>query len=223
MIYIFSVEPVINDTIVTSLQALAINNNTLNNVVILINLPVIDTKNSPFRLVDHEITFCLCIFSDYSHLYVVVINSSVIGNTKRKISGVEDITTKQLLDESMKAFPLYYVTAVVNANQYIPNHRMKYYLGADDNTTDAEGRMFHNKELKNGLAYFFRVFSIDSTLEVCNIYYLLYLYSMSVTQNEISSNTFPESKWNNTIMIAICQYVLHKRSKELKNEEIEEQ
>ena len=123
----------------------------------------------------------------------MVINSSVIGNTKRTISSVEDITTKQLLDESMKASPLYYVAAVVNANQYILNHRMRYYLGAGDSTTDAEGHMFHNKELKNGLAYFFQVFSIDSTLEVCYIYNLLYLYSMSITQNEISSTTYPES------------------------------
>ena len=197
----------INDTIVTNLQAHLINKNTLNNTVILINLPVIDTKNGPFRLVDNVIVFCLCIFSNYSHLYVVVINSSVIGNTKRAISSVEDITTKQLIDESMKASPLYYVAAVVNANQYIPNHRMRYYLGAGDNTTDAEGHMFHNKELKNGLAYFFRAFSVDSTLEVAMLYLyynLLYLYSMSVTQNEISSTTYPESKWKNTIMVSIC-------------------
>ena len=72
----------------------------------------------------------------------------------------------------MKASPSYYVAAVVNANQYIPNHRMRYYLGAGDNKTDAEGRMFHNKEPKNGLAYFFQVFSVDSTLEVCYIYIL---------------------------------------------------
>ena len=105
----------------------------------------------------------------------MVINSRVIGNTKRTISSVEDITTKQLLDESMKTSPSYYVAAVVNANQYIPNHRMRYYLGAGDNTTDAEGRMFHNKELKKGLAYFFRIFSVDSTLEVCYII-IYYIY-----------------------------------------------
>ena len=56
---------------------------------------------------------------------------------------------------------------MVNASQYIPNHRMRYYLGAGDSTTDAEGYTFRNSELKNGLSYFFRVFSIDSTLEVC--------------------------------------------------------
>ena len=90
MIHIFSVEPVINNTIVTHLQALVINSNTFNNVVILINLPVVDTTNGPFRLVDSDITFYLCVFSNCSHLYVVVINSSVIGNTKRTISSVED-------------------------------------------------------------------------------------------------------------------------------------
>ena len=63
MVYISSVEPVINDTIVTSLQALAINNNTFNNVVILINLPVVDTKNCPFRLVDNDIAFCVYVYS----------------------------------------------------------------------------------------------------------------------------------------------------------------
>ena len=96
----------------------------------------------------------------------MVINSSVISSTKRTISSVEDITTKQLLNESMKISPLYYVAAVVNASQYVPNHRMRYYLGAGDNTTDADGNMFHNRELKKGFAYFFRVFSIDNTLEV---------------------------------------------------------
>ena len=83
------------------------------------------------------------------------------------ISSVEDITTKQLLEESTKISPLYYVAAVVNASQYIQDVTMRYYLGAGDNTTDAEGHMFHNRKLNFGLAYFFRVFSIDSTLEVC--------------------------------------------------------
>ena len=91
----------------------------------------------------------------------------IISNTKRMISSVEDITTKQLLNESMT---LYYVAAVVNASQYIPDHSMGYYLGADDHTVDAEGRMFHNKKLSVGLSYFFRVFSIDSTLEVCQVF-----------------------------------------------------
>lgn len=133
----------------------------------LVNLPTVDTENGPFRLVSNSLVFfCLFVSSFYSHLYIVVINSSLIGSTKRTITSVEDITTKQLLNESMKISPSYYVAAVVNANQYVPNRRMRYYLGAGDNTTDGDGHMFHNRELKKGLAYFFRVFSANSTLEV---------------------------------------------------------
>ena len=83
------------------------------------------------------------------------------------INSVEEITTIDLLEESSKQFPLYYVASVVSASQYIPDHRMRYNLGAEDVTTDAEGHRFYNWELSVGLAYFFRVFSIDSTLEVC--------------------------------------------------------
>ena len=93
-------------------------------------------------------------------------NDVIISNTKRMISSVEDITTKQLLDESMKTSPLYYVAAVVNASQYVPDHRMGYYLGAGDHTADSDGHIFYNKQLSVGLSYFFRVFSVDSTLEV---------------------------------------------------------
>ena len=91
----------------------------------------------------------------------------IISNTKRMITNVEDITTKQLLNESMKISPLYYVAAVVNATQYVPDHRMRYYLGAGDHTADSDGHIFYNKQLSVGLSYFFRVFSVDSTLEVC--------------------------------------------------------
>ena len=159
----------ISNTIVLEVQSFTINNNEFNNVVILVDLPVIDTKNGPFRLVDNKIPFSVhySYFLVYSHLYIVVINSSLFDSTKRTISSVEDITTKQLLNESMKTSPSYYVAAVVNASQYMPNYRMRYFLGAGDNTTDAEGRMFHNRELKKGFAYFFRVFSVNSTLEVC--------------------------------------------------------
>ena len=101
----------------------------------------------------------------------MVINSGLIENAKRAISSAKDITTKQLLNESMKdTSSLYYITAVVNASQYIPNHRMKYYLGAGDSTTDAEGHTFHNRELREDLSYFFRVYSVNSTSEVCRIY-----------------------------------------------------
>ena len=82
------------------------------------------------------------------------------------IRSVANITTRVLLEESQKAFPLYYVAGVVNANQYIPYQGMRYYLGVEDFTTDAEGHDFYNRKLSDGLAYFFRVFSIDSTLEV---------------------------------------------------------
>ena len=90
----------------------------------------------------------------------------IISSTKRTITSVEDITTRQLLDESMQTFPSYYVAAVVDAGQY-EDRTMGYYLGAGDYTTDAEGYVFHNKKLSVGLSYFFRVFSIDSTLGVC--------------------------------------------------------
>ena len=82
------------------------------------------------------------------------------------ISSAEDITTQELLEESMKDSPLYYIAAVVNASQYKPNHRMRYYLGVGDNTTDFKGHMFHNRKLRKDFAYFFRVFSVNSTLEV---------------------------------------------------------
>ena len=108
----------------------------------------------------------------HSHLYIVVINSDVINSTKRMITSVKDITTKDLLEETMKQFPLYYVAGVVITDQYLPDHRMGYYLGVEDVTTDAEGHMFYNRELITsvGLAYFFRVFSVDSTLAVCQVF-----------------------------------------------------
>ena len=109
----------------------------------------------------------LCLLT-HSHLYIVVINSNLIASsTKRMISNVEEITTRDMLEESMKEFPLYYVAGVVNANQYLPDYGMRYYLGAEDFTTDADRYEFYNKKLSDGLAYFFRVFSIDSTLAVC--------------------------------------------------------
>jgi len=91
------------------------------------------------------------------------------------ISSAENITTEELLEESMKDSPLYYIAAVVNASQYKPNHRMRYYLGAGDNTTDVKGHVFHNRKLRKDLAYFFRVFSIDSASEVCLVLYLIIL------------------------------------------------
>ena len=94
-----------------------------------------------------------------SHFYIIVIiNTSAITN-------VEDITTHQLLEYSM----LYYIAAVVNASQYVQyinNFTMRYTLGAGDNTTDRYGHVFHNREIKAGYSFFYRVFSANSTLEV---------------------------------------------------------
>jgi len=78
----------------------------------------------------------------------------------------QSISTKDLLQQSMKSFPLYYVAAVVYANQYVPGHRMRYVLGAGDNTTDHDGYIFNNRAVKDDYQYFIRVFSIDSTPEV---------------------------------------------------------
>lgn len=138
-------------------------------------MPVISTENGPFRLVDNNdnvhINYLSVSSLTHSHLYVVVINSDVIiSSTKRMITSVEDITTRDLLQETNEEFPKYYVASVVNADQYLPDHRMGYYLGAEDFTTDAEGHTFDNKELNAGSAYFFRVFSIDSTLAVCQVF-----------------------------------------------------
>ena len=99
----------------------------------------------------------------HSHLYIVVININVINSTEYI---AEDITTQELLKESMRDSPKYYVAAVVNAIQYVDGYRMAYILGAEDYTTDAYGNTFYNRELSNRFKYFFRVFSIDSTQEV---------------------------------------------------------
>ena len=73
-------------------------------------------------------------------------------------------------------FPLFYIAAIVNANQYVPNYRLKYILGAGDDTSDAEGHVFHNREVKIGLTYFFQVFSVNSTTKVCVFLVLYYPY-----------------------------------------------
>lgn len=86
--------------------------------------------------------------------------------SERVITGIKNISTQELLKHSTNTFPLFYITAVVNASQFMPDHRMRYILGAGDDTTDAEGHVFHNREVKIGFTYFFRVFSVDSTTEV---------------------------------------------------------
>lgn len=86
--------------------------------------------------------------------------------TKNVVTGIKNISTQELLKQSTNKFPLFYITAVVNASQFVPDHRMRYILGAGDYTADAEGHVFHNREVKIGFTYFFRVFSVNSTSEV---------------------------------------------------------
>ena len=98
--------------------------------------------------------------SEHVRTRQIPVNDSVITD-------VQSLSTKVLLEQSTRTSSLYYVAAVVYANQYMPSYRMSYILGAGDNTTDPYGNVFHNRELKEGFAYFFRVFSSDSTPEVC--------------------------------------------------------
>jgi len=102
-----------------------------------------------------------------SHLYVIVhsISKHNISNTTL-VTNTEDITTQELIEESVKASPLFYVAAVINANQYVDGYTMKYYLGAGDHTTDEYGHVFHNRPVKESTLFFFRVFSVSSTQEV---------------------------------------------------------
>ena len=91
----------------------------------------------------------------------MVINSSGID--------VNALTTQELLEHSMDNSMLYYIAAVINASQYVQyvnGYRMRYALGAGDNTTDVDGNMFHNREVKIGYSFFYRVFSANSTLKV---------------------------------------------------------
>ena len=90
------------------------------------------------------------------------------------VSNVTDLTTQQLIEESRRDDPDYYIAAVVNANQYnkkVNVYRMGYELGAEDSTTDTYGHKFNNRKLKVDLKYFFRVFSISSTEEVWKFLY----------------------------------------------------
>jgi len=100
-------------------------------------------------------------FSLCSHLYIIVaVDDSVVDD-------IMDISTKDLLEQSMETSPLFYVAAAVNAIQYVPGYRMSYILGTGDNTTDPNSHVFYNREvIKKTDVYFFRVFSADSTSEV---------------------------------------------------------
>ena len=96
-----------------------------------------------------------------SHLYIiVVINSSVINDS-------ETLTTGELLNHTRDTSMLFYIAAVINASQYRDGYRMRYSLGAGDNTTDMNGNVFHNRRVDSRYSVFFRVFSADSTSQVC--------------------------------------------------------
>ena len=82
------------------------------------------------------------------------------------VDNVQEIATVDILKESTKTTPLFYVAAVVNASQYVPGYRMSYILGAGDNTTDPDGHVFYNREVKRTDLYFFRVYSTNSIQEV---------------------------------------------------------
>ena len=84
------------------------------------------------------------------------------------ITDPANISTEDLLEESTKTTPLFYVAGVVNASQYVPGYRMSYILGAGDNTTDPYGHVFYNREDTRGTyLLFYRVFSVSSTQQVC--------------------------------------------------------
>ena len=126
-----------------------------------IDLPVIGTHNGPFRLAHvYTVNYDHVIFCYISHLYIIV------ALTENVATGVKNISTQELLKQSTSTFPLFYITAVVNASQFVPGRRMMYILGAGDDTTDAEDYVFHNREVEIGFTYFFRVFSVNSTSEV---------------------------------------------------------
>lgn len=89
-----------------------------------------------------------------------------ISDANILVANVENVTTQEILDETtMKTSPIY-VAAVINASQYRDGYTMKYSLGAGDTTIDADGHVFHNREIKESALIFFRVFSINSTQEV---------------------------------------------------------
>ena len=86
--------------------------------------------------------------------------------TDSVITNIESISTASLLEESLKSHPVFYVTAVVNANQYVLGKGLGYILGAGDNTTDISGQVFFNRKVKESQLYFFRIFSLDSAPKV---------------------------------------------------------
>ena len=82
------------------------------------------------------------------------------------VTDTESISTAMLLEESVKTHPLYYVAAVVNVSQYVLGKGLSYILGAGDNTTDINNKVFYNRKINKNYLYFFQIFSFGSTLEV---------------------------------------------------------
>ena len=86
----------------------------------------------------------------------------------------------ELLEESARTCPLFYVAAVVNSSRYVPGYRMGYILGAGDTTTDPDGHVFCNREVQGNYWYFIRVFSVDSSSEVLHMLYTAYAISCKI-------------------------------------------
>ena len=145
------------------LPQLTVNDDVTTDRTIVVDLPHISDENGPFRLdsaCSGNVLYVTTTPIICRYLYIIVaVNNSVIMN-------VQSVSTKDLLEQSIKSSPLYYVAAVVYASQYMPGFRMRYVLGAGDNTTDHNGHTFHNRAVKDDYQYFFRVFSNDSTPEV---------------------------------------------------------
>ena len=123
----------------------------------------------------HQVKNLLYLFAYiYSHFYIIVIiNASAITN-------VEDISTRQLLDYSMDNSMLYYIAAVVNASQYVQymnDFILRYTLGGGDNTTDPYDHVFHNREVRAGYSYFYRVFSANSAPEVVTLQSINFMFN----------------------------------------------
>jgi len=75
--------------------------------------------------------------------------------TDNAITNAKNISTAIILEELMKSHPLFYVAAVVNVSQYVIGRGLGYILGAGDNTTDINGRVFYNRNIKGDHFYFF--------------------------------------------------------------------
>ena len=99
--------------------------------------------------------------------------------TDNLITNTKSISTASLLEESLNSQPLFYVAAVVNISQYVLGNRLYYILGAGDNTTDISGQVFYNRPVKESYFYFLRIFSFDSTIEVCMNYCLTFVMGIS--------------------------------------------